>query len=72
MLCCRLVLNTRSTIQGSSATTDFSAPVTAAFETELKAYRGGRARKHNLDSMGLPQITGMSTVNPVLGFSAVV
>ena len=72
MLCCRLVLNARSTIQGRSETTDFTTPASVAFDTELKAYRGGAARKHHLDSMGLPQITGMSTANAVHRFSAVV
>ena len=72
MLCCRLVLNTRSTIQARSETTGFSVSGSTALGTELKAYRGGPMRKHHLDSMGLPQITGMSTANPVLRFSSVV
>ena len=72
MLCCRLVLNTISTFQARCGTTDFSTSGSTALETELKACRGGAARKHHLDSMGLPQITGMSTSNPTLGFSAVV
>ena len=72
MLCCRLVLNTISTFQARYGTTDFSTSGSIALGTEVKAYRGGAARKHHLDSMGLPQITGMSTANPTLRLFTVV
>ncbi len=72
MLCCRLVLNTRSSFQARPEVSEFSTSDHPTFETELKAYRGGPGRKHRLDSMGLPQITGMSTANPILKFSTVV
>jgi hypothetical protein len=71
MLCCRLVLNTRSTFQRSKVI-EFSTTGATSFDTKLKAYRGGAARKHHLDSMGLPQITGMSTANPIIKISTVV
>jgi len=69
MLCCRLVLNTRSTLQARSEVKEFAATGTTSFETELEAYRGSSARKRNLDSMGLPQITGTPTANPIIKFS---
>ena len=71
MLCCRLVLNTRSSIQARPEDAGFPATGSTTFETELKAYRGGPARKHHLDSMGLPQMTGMSTSNPIIEFYTV-
>jgi hypothetical protein len=68
LLCCRLVLNTRSTMYTRSTGTGLTTTGVAAFEVELQAYRETRsvARKHHLDSMGLPQITGMSTANAVV------
>ena len=72
MLCCRLVLNTRSTLRAQPEVSNFSTSGSSAFGTELKAYRGGLVRKHRLDSMGFPQITGMSTANPILEVSTVV
>jgi len=66
ILCCRLVLNTRSTVHANFRVTDLTTTVTTSFDTELKAYRGKPARK--LDSLGLPQITGTFTANPIIKF----
>ena len=66
ILCCRLILNTRSTLQRPTVT-ELTTTGFTALEIELKAYRRTQspARKHHLDSMGLPQLTGMSIANSV-------
>src|SRR5258706_10901432 len=67
ILCCRLVLNTRLTLKTSLMGTELTTTGVAALDTELKAYRDYRSltRRH-LDSMGLPQIAGTSTSNPMV------
>ena len=71
ILCCRLVLNTRLTLKTGPMGTELTTTGVAALDTELKGFRGYRslARRH-LDSMGLPQITGTSTPNPIVLYCA--
>jgi len=68
ILCCRLVLNTRSTFQTHSTFTGLTTTGVAALEIELKAYRGNRSQAHkqHLDSMGLPQLTGAPAASLIL------
>lgn len=45
-------------------TTEMTTTGITALHEEVRAY-GGQTRKRHLDSMGLPQITGMFTSNPM-------
>jgi hypothetical protein len=48
----------------SSTATDLTTTAVAALEIELKGYQSAaRKRERHLDSMGIPQITGMSTAD---------
>lgn len=68
ILCCRLILSTRSTLQARTTVTEFTTTGIAALEMELKGYHDNRspACRHHLDSMGLPRFPGQSTANPVV------
>lgn len=68
ILCCRLVLNIRSTLQTGTTGTELTTTGVAALETELRVYRDSRSRtppRKHLDSMGFPKVAGTSTSNPI-------
>ena len=70
-----LVLWRRLRRTSSTEGTELTITGIATSATELEAYHGGTrspAHKHARESMGLPQITGTSTVNPIIKVSTVV
>lgn len=73
ILCCRLILNTRLSLQTGPAVTGLTSTSVAALETELETYRDCRrpARKQ-LDSMGFPKVAGASISNSVYSSIALI